>query len=235
MQHDEYRALPVGGSTDWRKPQAQRIALTCSQHAHSSVAVPPLTCRVAAELSSETQPHERVWLLVQAPSETHTSQHTSLHKAEQHVGCSPEPVWRRTRPWCCWENSATTGRNPTTNTAQRRPGTSGRSSRNVLLSDRDSVRWKDERVISATRDECWSQMSHCSTDSLSAAFSSPSAQMTVNSFCIQMSKKPKPSCRIFHHRRRGEKKKCSGAGFILSRAVYQHSGIIGNMSDDSPS
>lgn len=46
-------------------------------------------------------------------------------------------------------------------------------------------------------------------------------------------KKPNPTCRIFHHRRRREKKNCSGAGFILSRAVYQHSGIIGNMSDDS--
>lgn len=32
-----------------------------------------------------------------------------------------------------------------------------------------------------------------------------------------------------------EKKKCSGAVFILSRAVYQHSGIIGNISDDSVS
>lgn len=32
-----------------------------------------------------------------------------------------------------------------------------------------------------------------------------------------------------------EEKKCSGAFFILSRAVYQHWGIIGNMSDDSVS
>lgn len=74
-QQGEYRALPVGGSTDWRKPPAQPIALTCSQRAHSSVAVPPLTCRVAAELSSETQPHERVWLLVRPPQK-HTQVNT---------------------------------------------------------------------------------------------------------------------------------------------------------------